>query len=207
MNLVHQRLMQRSFSFPGLLSPSLWSFTYSSHKYVSLMLETHWGPLVFKYIKTRDHHLKKPLASPTQWTWVWVYSGSWWCTGRPGMLQSMWSQRVRHDWATELNWILHMLRAGARLIHLCNNINKLITQNNFLKSTLKKYFNIRSRLLMQLKKRRMKFIVIAASWGHSQKYFSISQLKVKVKSTNRRKYHWQTHKTLVVFHLEILGII
>ena len=44
------------------------------------------------------------MASPTQWTWVWVNSGSWWWTGRPGMLQSMGSQRVRHDWATELNW-------------------------------------------------------------------------------------------------------
>ena len=37
-------------------------------------------------------------------TWVWVGSGSWWWTGRPGMLQSMGSQRIRHDWATELNW-------------------------------------------------------------------------------------------------------
>ena len=44
------------------------------------------------------------MASPTQWTWAWVNSGSWWWTGRPGMLQSMRSQRVRHDWATELNW-------------------------------------------------------------------------------------------------------
>ena len=35
---------------------------------------------------------------------VWVNSGSWWWTGRPGMLQSMGSQRVGHDWATELNW-------------------------------------------------------------------------------------------------------
>ena len=40
----------------------------------------------------------------TQWTWVWVNSGSWWWTGRPGVLQSMVSQRVQHDWATELNW-------------------------------------------------------------------------------------------------------
>ena len=39
-----------------------------------------------------------------QWTWVWVDSGSWWRTGRPAMLQFMGSQRVRHDWATELNW-------------------------------------------------------------------------------------------------------
>ena len=42
------------------------------------------------------------MASPTQWTWV--NSGSWWWTGRPGMLQSMGSQRVGHDWVTELNW-------------------------------------------------------------------------------------------------------
>ena len=44
------------------------------------------------------------MASPTQWTWVWASSGCWWWTGRPGVLQSMASQRVRHDWVTELNW-------------------------------------------------------------------------------------------------------
>ena len=43
------------------------------------------------------------MASLTQWTWVWVHSGSWWWTGSPGMLQFMRSQRVGHDWATELN--------------------------------------------------------------------------------------------------------
>ena len=46
------------------------------------------------------------MASPTQWTWVWVNSGRWWWTGRPGMLQFMGSQRVGHDWATELNWFV-----------------------------------------------------------------------------------------------------
>ena len=40
------------------------------------------------------------MASLTQWTWVWV---SWWWTGRPGVLQSMGSQRIRHDWVTELS--------------------------------------------------------------------------------------------------------
>ena len=45
------------------------------------------------------------MASSTRWTWVWVNSGRWWWTGRPGMLQFMGSQRVRHDWATELNWL------------------------------------------------------------------------------------------------------
>ena len=44
------------------------------------------------------------MASLTRWTWVWVDSGSWWWTGKPGVLQSMESQRVRHNWATELNW-------------------------------------------------------------------------------------------------------
>ena len=44
------------------------------------------------------------MALLTQWAWVWVNSGSWWQTGRPGVLQSMGSQRVGHDWATELNW-------------------------------------------------------------------------------------------------------
>ena len=46
------------------------------------------------------HQLNLPKLS----TWVWVNSGSWWWTGRPGMLQSMGSQRVGHDWVTELNW-------------------------------------------------------------------------------------------------------
>ena len=41
------------------------------------------------------------MASPTWWTWVWVNSGSWWWTGRPGVLWFMGSQRVRHDWATD----------------------------------------------------------------------------------------------------------
>ena len=48
------------------------------------------------------------MVSPTQWKWVWVNSGSWWWTGRPGVLQFMGLQRVGHDWVTELNgtyWI------------------------------------------------------------------------------------------------------
>ena len=44
------------------------------------------------------------MASPTQWTWVWVNSRSCWWTGRLGVLQFMGSQRVGHDWATKLNW-------------------------------------------------------------------------------------------------------
>ena len=44
------------------------------------------------------------MASPAWWTWVWAISESWWWTGRLGVLWSMLSQRVGHDWGTELNW-------------------------------------------------------------------------------------------------------
>ena len=82
------------------------------------------------------------MASLTRWTWVWVNSGRWWWTGRPGVLRFMGSQRVWHDWATELNWTDLRLsdqwnqlgsqkqrqrpalsctafRGGAALVHLC----------------------------------------------------------------------------------------
>ena len=55
-----------------------------------------WRPLAFLPVTLS--------ASLTRWTWVWVNSGSWWWTGRPGMLWFMGSQRVRQDWVTELNW-------------------------------------------------------------------------------------------------------
>ena len=70
------------------------------------------------------------MASPTQWTWVWVNSGSWRWSGRPGVLQSMGSQRVGHDWATELNWTelsvflrIIYLERKASLFPLCITIN------------------------------------------------------------------------------------
>ena len=55
------------------------------------------------------------ISSPTWWTWVWVNSGSWWWTGRSGMLWFMGSQRVGHDWATELNWTELNIMLNARL--------------------------------------------------------------------------------------------
>jgi len=79
-------------------------------------------PQYFGHLMWRTTHLKRPwcwerlkaggegddrgwdgwMAAPTWWTWVWASSGSWWWTGKPGMLQSMGSQKVRHDWMTEL---------------------------------------------------------------------------------------------------------
>ena len=58
------------------------------------------------------------MASPTWWTGVWVNSGNWWWTGRPGVLQFMRSQRVGHNWETELNWTerRHTLNKGAKQV-------------------------------------------------------------------------------------------
>ena len=55
--------------------------------------------------KVDDRGWEGWMTSPTQWTWIWASSGSWEWTGKPGVLQSMGSQRVGHDWVTELNWI------------------------------------------------------------------------------------------------------
>ena len=55
----------------------------------------------------------------------WVNSGSWWWTGRPGVLQSMWSQRVGHNWATELNWILKLATSFSK--HFWKDIQTIST--------------------------------------------------------------------------------
>ena len=52
---------------------------------------------------TTEDEIDGWIASPTGWTWVWASSGSWWWTGKPGLLKSTGSQRVRHYWGTELN--------------------------------------------------------------------------------------------------------
>ena len=69
------------------------------------------------------------MASPTQWTWVWVDSGSWWWTGKPGVLRFMGSQRAGHDWATELNWkrsrstlmLINWEKTYDKIIFLCTH--------------------------------------------------------------------------------------
>ena len=68
---------------------------------------THWKrPWCWERLKEGGERDNKEwhgwMASPTQWTWVCVGSRSWWWTGKPGMLQSMESQRVGHNWVTEL---------------------------------------------------------------------------------------------------------
>ena len=78
--------------------------------FVHLMWGTDWLEKILMLGKLKaggdgdDRGWDGWMASPTWWTWVWASSGSFWWTGWPGVLQSMGSQRVRHDWATQLNW-------------------------------------------------------------------------------------------------------
>ena len=59
-----------------------------------------WG----QEVKADDRGWDGWMASPTRWTWIWVNSGKWWYTGRPGVLWFVGSQRVGHNWATDLIW-------------------------------------------------------------------------------------------------------
>ena len=54
--------------------------------------------------RRRRQQKMRQMASPTRLTWIWASSRSWWCSGKPGVLQSMGSQIIRGRWATKLNW-------------------------------------------------------------------------------------------------------
>ena len=67
-----------------------------------------------------DRKCESWMTSPTQWAWVWASSRSRWRTGKPGMLQSMGSQRVGYDWVTELNLFFLLLLLNNPLYHRNN---------------------------------------------------------------------------------------
>ena len=87
-----------------------WCWSWNSNTLATWWEElTHWKrPWCWERLKVGrkgdDRGWNGWMTSPTWWTWVWVSSGIWWWTGKPGVLQSMGSQRVGHDWATELSF-------------------------------------------------------------------------------------------------------
>ena len=87
-----------------------WCWRWSSNTLATSCEElTHWKrPWCWERLKAGVEGDNRGwddwMASPTQWTWVWVSSRSWWRRGKPSVLQSMGSQRVGHNWVTELNW-------------------------------------------------------------------------------------------------------
>ena len=65
---------------------------------------TEWLNWTELNLLIQNNNAPLTLLDSNLWTWIWVDSGSWWWTGRPGVLQFMGLQRVGHNWATELNW-------------------------------------------------------------------------------------------------------
>ena len=92
-----------------------WCWGWSSNTLATRCKElTHWKrPQCWERLKAGGEGDNRGwdgwMASSTRWTWVWAGSWSWWGTGKTDVLQSMVSQRVRHDWATELNWSMGKL--------------------------------------------------------------------------------------------------
>ena len=89
----------------------VWCWSWNSNTLATWCEElTHWErPWYWERLRAGgevdDREWDGWMASLTWWTWVWVDSGNWWWAGRPGMLRFMGSQRVGHNWATELNWV------------------------------------------------------------------------------------------------------
>ena len=100
--------LKLKLQFFGHLWPPLATFGHLWPPLVNQEL-THWKRLwcwegLGAGVEGDDRGWDGWMISPIQWTWVWVNSGSWWWTGRPGVLRFMRSQRVGHDWVTQLNW-------------------------------------------------------------------------------------------------------
>ena len=107
---VHPKGNQ-SWQFIRRIDGWSWNFNTLATRFKEL---THWKrPWRWERLKAGgegdDRGWDGWIASPTRWTWVWASSGSCWWTGRPGVLRSMWSQRVGHNWATKLTPLLAKL--------------------------------------------------------------------------------------------------
>ena len=100
---IHPKEISPGCSLQGLMLKL--KLQYFGH----LMRRTHWKrPWCWEKLRAveegDDREWNGWIPSPTEWTWVWINSGSWWWKGRPGVLQCMGLQKVGHDWGTELNW-------------------------------------------------------------------------------------------------------
>ena len=123
-----------------------WQVDQTNQSSRKSVLNIHWQDMMklklqyFGHLMWRIDSLKKSLMLGklegrrrrgwqsmrlTRWTWVWASSGNWWWTGKTGMLQSMGSQRVGHDWTTEVSWTeLKTVRINI-LFSFSNNIASL----------------------------------------------------------------------------------
>ena len=105
--------LQRDLTSPSVLGVHWkdWCWSWNSNTLATSHEElTHWKrPWCWEGLRAGGEGDNRGwdgwMASLNWWTWVWMNSRSWWWTWRPGVLWFLGSQRVGHDWATELNWI------------------------------------------------------------------------------------------------------
>ena len=124
-----------------------WCWSWNSNTLATWCEElTHWKrPWCWKRLRAGgegdDRGWDGWMASLTRWTWVWVNSGSWWRTGRPGVLQFMGLQKVRCNWATELNWTEDDEEIGETTMYTVDLYFELLYVRAWLTVLLKLIFN------------------------------------------------------------------
>ena len=105
------------YSLEGLMKLNFQYVGYLIWRANSLEKTLMWGKIESKR-RRGGREWNGWMASPIRWTWVWVSSGCWWWIGKLGVLQFVRSQRVRHNWATELNWKGNIVFNTARFTNI-----------------------------------------------------------------------------------------
>ena len=117
--------------FIGAEAPILWHLMWRA--------DTWKRPWCWERLRARregdDRGWDDWMAWPTRWTWVWVDSGSWWWTGKPGVMQFMGLQGVGHAWVTELNWTEYMPIFFFKIFILGMLFNKYWNKDTYFKYT------------------------------------------------------------------------
>ena len=137
------------------------------------------------------------MAPLTWWTWVWASSRSCWWTRKTGVLQAMGSQRVWHDWATELNFFL------VQLLHPYTTTGKTIalTRQTFVSKEMSLLFNSLSRLVIAFLPKSKCLLI---SWLQSpstniyNSFFLISRTSQQLKNPSMHKF-WYVHTIACVY--------
>ena len=111
------------------------------------------------------------MASPTQWTWVWVSSGSWWRTGKPDMLQSMGFQRVGHDWVTEQQ---QQMRGPVLIWLMLLGFNALTCEAHVESSQVRSISSFISSIMRILGESRLPRLLITNYLGANSKSFCLA---------------------------------
>ena len=120
--------------------------------------------LMLRGIGGRRKRGRQRMALPTRWTWVWVNSGSWWWTGRPGVLQFIGLQRDGHDWVSKLNWTEWLIQNLSLQSHFLTCSLQQKQKNKKGKKEIRKWFSLWFNIQEPNKYTWWKSSLISPSW-------------------------------------------